>query len=64
MADQPAAAYPPHDCTAWNTVHYCSQGDTSEGDPRFRARYEMCGVCGRILRFRFSSVWMRMKNLW
>lgn len=53
---QCAQTYLPHNCNAWNTIHYCSQGEPY-------ARYSKCGYCGRILWFRFDSLLMRIRCL-
>ncbi len=53
IADQ-AQTWPKHDCYAWNVRHYHSQPD---------ARYQSCGVCGRILVFRFRSFWQQLHVL-
>lgn len=53
MSDQ-GQTYLPHNCHAWNTIHYCSQPD---------ARYEKCGYCGQILYFRYRSTWKQILSV-
>jgi predicted deacetylase len=54
MSNEACAAWPEHDCYAWNVQHYHSS-----------PTYQMatCGVCNRVTGFRWRSWWMRLRSL-
>jgi hypothetical protein len=47
-------AYPEHDCHAWNTIHYHSSPE---------ALYDVCGVCKKVLYFRYRSTWAQILSV-
>lgn len=49
-----AAAYPEHDCFAWQRQCYCSD---------LLSQHSECGTCGRITGFRWKKVWPRIRSL-
>lgn len=54
MADYPVAAHRPHDCRAY-LVSHCAGHETM---PRYIA--QECFTCGRIVGFRWDSIWLRI----
>ncbi len=51
---QSAKAYPEHDCFAWQSKHY-------NLTPNYTSA--TCGVCGKILGFKWRSKWQRVRSL-
>ena len=48
------AAYPEHDCFAWQRQHYHMHPDYVSSE---------CGTCGRITGFKWRKIWPRIRSL-
>lgn len=48
-----ASTYIEHDCYERHTEHWHNQRN---------ATYLTCGICGRMLGFRYKSFWKRLRN--